>query len=78
MKKVSLIIKIEEDKLNAIKYYMVKKDADLERELGEALEKIYEKYAPAAVREYIDECGTDSKARPSAPKKEATKSRPAL
>ncbi|NCB52744.1 MAG: hypothetical protein EOM54_12855 [Clostridia bacterium] len=56
MKKVSLIIKIEEDKLNAIKYYMGKKDADLERELGEALEKIYEKYAPTAVREYIDEC----------------------
>lgn len=44
-------------KLNAIKQYMGKKDADFESELNEVLGKMYEKYVPQAVREYIDSRG---------------------
>ena len=36
---------------------MGKKDADFESELNEVLGKMYEKYVPQAVREYIDSRG---------------------
>ena len=57
MKQAVVTIKYEEEKLNAIKQYMGKKDADLESELNEVLGKMYEKYVPQAVREYIDSRG---------------------
>ena len=54
MKQAVVTIKYEEEKLNAIKQYMGKKDADFESEMNEVLGKMYEKYVPQAVREYID------------------------
>ena len=57
MKQAVVTIKYEEEKLNAIKQYMGKKDADFESELNEVLGKMYEKYVPQAVREYIDSRG---------------------
>ena len=46
MKQAVVTIKYEEEKLNAIKQYMGKKDADFESELNEVLGKMYEKYVP--------------------------------
>jgi len=57
MKKETITISMEADKLHATKRYMEKKDANLEQELGDALQKLYEKYVPVPVREYIDEGG---------------------
>ena len=57
MKQAVVTIKYEEEKLNAIKQYMGKKDADFESEMNEVLGKMYEKYVPQAVREYIDSRG---------------------
>ena len=57
MKQAVVTIKYEEEKLNAIKQYMGKKDADFESELNEVLGKMYEKYVPQAVRECIDRRG---------------------
>ena len=57
MKQAVVTIKYEQEKLNAIKQYMGKKDADFESELNEVLGKMYEKYVPQAVREYIDSRG---------------------
>ena len=54
MKYATVTIKYEEEKLNALKQYMGKKDANLEDELGDVLGKLYEKYVPPAVREYIE------------------------
>ncbi|MFY9312894.1 MAG: DUF6103 family protein [Eubacteriales bacterium] len=54
-----MTLKMESQKLSATKRYMEKKDVSIEQELGEALQKLYEKHVPAAVREYIDET-TDS------------------
>lgn len=54
MKQAVVTIKYDEEKLNAIKQYMGKKDADFEAELKEVLGKMYEKYVPQAVREYIE------------------------
>lgn len=57
MKQAVVTIKYEEEKLNAIKQYMGNKDADFESEMTEVLGKMYEKYVPQAVREYIDSRG---------------------
>ncbi|MDD3229099.1 MAG: DUF6103 family protein [Oscillospiraceae bacterium] len=72
MKKENITISMETDKLRATKRYMEKKDADLEGELADALQKLYEKYVPAPVREYIDEGSEDA---PAPAKKQKEKSK---
>ena len=69
MKQVNLSIAFEEEKHNALKWYMGKKELELEAELTDALMKLYEKYGPAPVREYIDGC---SEPAPVAPKAKRT------
>ena len=55
MKNETIAISLEAEKLRAIKKYMEKKEADLQAEMADQLQKLYEKYVPANVREYIDE-----------------------
>lgn len=55
MKQANLTIPFDEEKLAALRRYMGKKELNLEAELTDALTKLYEKYVPAPVREYIDE-----------------------
>lgn len=55
MKQDTVSVAVDAGKLRAIKRYMVKKDADLEQELSAQLQRLYEKYVPGNVREYIDE-----------------------
>ena len=62
MKEVTLNITFDEEKLSALKRYMGKKELDLGREMTDALVKLYEKYVPAPVREYIDECASPAPA----------------
>ena len=50
MKQAVVTIKYDEEKLNAVKQYMGKKDADFDAEMKETLGKMYEKYVPQAVR----------------------------
>lgn len=57
MKQAVVTIKYDEEKLNAIRQYMGKKDANFEAELNDILGKMYEKYVPQAVREYIESRG---------------------
>ena len=61
MRKENVSVQMEREKLRATKKYMEKKDVSLEQELADALTKLYEKYVPAPVREYIDEAAEDSK-----------------
>ena len=65
MKQVNLTITFDEEKLSALKRYMGKKELDLDREMTDALVKLYEKYVPAPVREYIDESDVNAAARTS-------------
>ena len=58
MKQSNITIPYEEEKLTALRRYMGKKDLELEAEMMDALTKLYEKYVPAPVREYIDENDT--------------------
>lgn len=55
MKNATITVSLDAEKLTATKKYMGKKDADLELEMAEQLFKLYEKYVPAPIREYIDE-----------------------
>ena len=74
MKQVNLTITFDEEKLSALKRYMGKKELDLDREMTDALVKLYEKYVPAPVREYIDE--NDAPAAPAKPKRTAKPAAP--
>lgn len=60
MKKEAISVQMDAEKLRAVKRYMEKKDADLEQELCDQLQRLYEKYVPANVREYIDESMEDT------------------
>ena len=68
MKKDTIAISIDAEKLSAIKKYMEKKEADLQKEMAEQLQRLYEKYVPANVREYIDE-REEEEIKPEKPKK---------
>ncbi len=70
MKKDTIAISLDAEKLRAIKKYMEKKDADLQGEMAEQLQRLYEKYVPANVREYIDEL-EEEEVKPEKPKKPA-------
>ena len=59
MKKATLTISFDSEKLDALTYHMSKKDADLQTELEDTVQKLYEKHVPATVRDYIDETADD-------------------
>ena len=71
MKKENVSVSFDAEKLRATKRYMIKKDANLQDELTTQLEKLYEKYVPSSVREYIDERAEESK--PTVSKKSTSK-----
>ena len=47
-----ITVKIEQEKYNAIVYYLEQKQLSVEQEMDGVLQKLYEKHVPAAVREY--------------------------
>ncbi|MCR4436708.1 MAG: DUF6103 family protein [Clostridiales bacterium] len=67
MKQATLQIKFDEEKLNAIKQYMGKKDADLQTELDDVMQKLYKKHVPAPVREYIESRDSRAQEKPKRP-----------
>ena len=61
MKKTSVSIMYDDEKLNAIKLYMSQRDLDFKEELEKSVDSLYAKYVPANVREFIDMKSTISK-----------------
>lgn len=61
----------DEEKLKAIKQYMGKKDAALNKELEDVLQKLYEKHVPAPVREYIEIRDSEAREKPKQPARPA-------
>ena len=55
MKNTTLTITFNTEKLDALFFHMGKKDANLQEELNDIIQKLYEKYVPLATREYIDD-----------------------
>lgn len=54
MKFMTLQIKYDMGKLTALQKYAEKKEVSIEEEMVENLTRLYEKYVPAPVREFID------------------------
>ena len=54
MKKTNITIPVEDEKLKALRLFAGKKDADIEAELDDAVQKLYEKYVPKDARELLD------------------------
>ena len=68
MKKTTISVAVEQEKLRAIQFYMGKNETSLEAELGEFMAKLYKRYVPSQTREYIesmDETEERSRPRPS-------------
>ena len=61
MKKVSVNIMYDSEKLSAIKLYMSQRDMDIKDELEKSVDTLYSKYVPANVREFIDMKSTTTK-----------------
>ena len=68
MKKTSVSIMYEDEKLNAVKMYMEQRDLDFKEELEKSVDSLYAKYVPANVGEFIDMKSVLTK--PSKPKKQ--------
>ena len=67
MEKTEIKINIESERLEALTYFLQKKEtSSLQKELGKNLEELYEKTVPPDVRDYID--GRQKKATPPKPK----------
>lgn len=54
MKKTTITISFDDEKLNALKLYLGQKDAQVEDELTKALDTLYGKTVPAGVRDFIE------------------------
>ena len=67
MKKSSISIMYDDEKLSATKLYMSQRDLDFKEELEKSVDALYAKYVPANVREFIDMKG--SQVKPPKPKK---------
>lgn len=54
MKKVTITISFDEEKLSALKMYLAQKDLKVESELERSLDALYVKNVPTGVREFIE------------------------
>ena len=54
MKKTSVSIMYDDEKLNAIRLYMSQRDLNFKEELEKSVDSLYAKYVPANVREFIE------------------------
>ncbi|WP_444433431.1 DUF6103 family protein [Ruminococcus sp.] len=69
LKKSSISIMYDDEKLNAIRLYMSQRDLDFKEELEKSVDTLYAKYVPANVREFIDMKGSQVKTpKPKKPK----------
>jgi len=69
MKKSSITITYDEEKLNAIRLFLTEKTLDLDAELDGFLDGLYKKYVPPSVRVYIE--SKDATAPPAQTKRPA-------
>ena len=54
MRKTTITISFDEEKLTAMRLYMSQKDLKLEGELDRVMEELYTTYVPENVQEFID------------------------
>lgn len=69
MKKANVTIPFDEEKLRATRFYVSRKGTTLEDELGDFLQKTYEKYVPRDTREFLEQDAVAAKPKGKAPPK---------
>ena len=72
MRKVTVSVQVDAEKLRAIQFYAGRKDSTGDAELEGCVEKLYEKYVPGPTREYIESMA--AAARPARPSRSASSS----
>lgn len=69
MKKSTITLSYDEERLNALKIYLGKKNSNIENELVQSLETLYVKTVPSVVREFIElNSDTEQKSEAKSPK----------
>lgn len=68
MKKVSVTVLYDDERIKPIRKFMNKKELSLEDELVKVIDSFYKKYVPVQVREYFEMCNENTPPL-SAPKK---------
>lgn len=56
MKKATVSFEYDDERLKAIKRFATKKNISYKEELKGCMDKMYKKYVPATVREYLEDC----------------------
>lgn len=74
MKKTSISVSYDEEKLSALRLYLEQKGIQIEEELTKSLDALYAKNVPAGVREFLNL--RSGNAEPSVPKMRRQKSEP--
>lgn len=73
MKKTTVSITFDDEKLSALKMYLAQKNIQVETELEKSLDTLYAKTVPAGVRDFIEMRSGNVPAAPTArPKKSKT------
>jgi len=67
MPKATITISFEQEKLKALQFYAGKKGADLQGEMDDVMQKLYEKYVPVSTREYIESQVAPPRSQPTRP-----------
>lgn len=76
MKKITVSVSYEEEKLSALKLYLAQRGTQLETELTKSLDTLYAKNVPTGVREFIDLRSGNQEPPVQKPKKPKTESKP--
>ena len=71
MRKITVSVQVEAEKLRAIQFYVGRKNSTVEAELEDCVNKIYEKYVPAQTWEYIESIAAPARACPPTPRRGA-------
>ena len=70
MKKATMTLAYDEEKLSALQLYLAQKGSTLEEELQQAVDTLYAKTIPANVRSFLDLRSGTGKPRKTKPKAE--------
>lgn len=55
MKKTTISIQYDDEKLSALKFFAAQKGIDVDKEFPTLVDKLYARYVPVKVRDYLSE-----------------------
>ena len=72
MKRMTITVSYEQEKLKALQFYAGKNGTSLESDLDAFMEKLYKKYVPSQTREYIESMAEQPRPRSARSPRSAT------